>query len=69
MRTSSRRCRRRAAAAMRRAPPSSSAAVLASVRAGDVVMVKGSNSIRMARIVKALKERYGEADGRAAAKG
>jgi UDP-N-acetylmuramoyl-tripeptide--D-alanyl-D-alanine ligase len=45
------------------------AAVLANVRAGDVVMVKGSKGILVSRIVKALKERYGEADGRAAAKG
>jgi UDP-N-acetylmuramoyl-tripeptide--D-alanyl-D-alanine ligase len=34
-------------------------AVLASVRAGDVVMVKGSKGILVSRIVKALKERYG----------
>jgi len=45
------------------------AAVLANVRAGDVVMVKGSKGILVSRIVKALKERYGEAHGRAAAKG
>ena len=35
------------------------AAVLANVRAGDVVMVKGSKGILVSRIVKALKERYG----------
>jgi UDP-N-acetylmuramoyl-tripeptide--D-alanyl-D-alanine ligase len=45
------------------------ATVLASIRAGDVVMVKGSKGILVSRIVKALKERYGEAAGRAAAKG
>ena len=33
-------------------------AVLASVRPGDVVMIKGSNSIRMGAIVEALKERF-----------
>ncbi|HRK25376.1 MAG TPA: UDP-N-acetylmuramoylalanyl-D-glutamyl-2, 6-diaminopimelate--D-alanyl-D-alanine ligase, partial [Beijerinckiaceae bacterium] len=32
--------------------------VLAAVRAGDVVTVKGSNGSRMARIVAALKARY-----------
>jgi len=45
------------------------ATVLANVRAGDVVMVKGSKGILVSRIVKALKERYGEVAGRAAAKG
>jgi UDP-N-acetylmuramoyl-tripeptide--D-alanyl-D-alanine ligase len=34
-------------------------AVLAAVRPGDAVTVKGSLSMRMALIVKALKERYG----------
>lgn len=34
-------------------------AVLATVRPGDVLMVKGSNSIRMALIVEALKHRHG----------
>jgi UDP-N-acetylmuramoyl-tripeptide--D-alanyl-D-alanine ligase len=34
-------------------------AVSGAVRAGDVVMVKGSNGIRMGRIVKALNDRYG----------
>jgi len=34
-------------------------AVVADVRPGDIVMVKGSNSIRMALIVQALRERYG----------
>jgi UDP-N-acetylmuramoyl-tripeptide--D-alanyl-D-alanine ligase len=33
-------------------------AILASVRPGDVVMIKGSNSIRMGAIVDALKERF-----------
>ena len=42
--------------------------VLANVRAGDVVMVKGSKGILVSRIVKALKDRYGEAVGRAASK-
>jgi UDP-N-acetylmuramoyl-tripeptide--D-alanyl-D-alanine ligase len=45
------------------------ASVLANVRAGDVVMVKGSKGILVSRIVKALKERYGAAAHRAAAKG
>ena len=45
------------------------AVVLANVRAGDVIMVKGSKGILVSRIVKALKEHYGEAAGRAAAKG
>ncbi len=39
--------------------------VLGTLRAGDAVMVKGSNSIRMGRIVEALKARYanpGQAD-------
>jgi UDP-N-acetylmuramoyl-tripeptide--D-alanyl-D-alanine ligase len=45
------------------------AAVLANVRAGDVVMVKGSKGILVSRIVKALKERYGASAGRVAAKG
>jgi UDP-N-acetylmuramoyl-tripeptide--D-alanyl-D-alanine ligase len=47
-------------------------AVLGAVRAGDVVMVKGSKGILVSRIVKALKERYGQGSGeagRAAAKG
>ena len=34
-------------------------AVCAAVRPGDAVMVKGSLSMKMALIVKALKERYG----------
>ncbi|HEX8665683.1 MAG TPA: UDP-N-acetylmuramoylalanyl-D-glutamyl-2,6-diaminopimelate--D-alanyl-D-alanine ligase [Beijerinckiaceae bacterium] len=51
------------------------AAVLAAVRAGDVVMVKGSKGILVSRIVKALKERYAperfapDRESRAAAKG
>ncbi|GJD31545.1 UDP-N-acetylmuramoyl-tripeptide--D-alanyl-D-alanine ligase [Methylobacterium adhaesivum] len=35
--------------------------VLATLRPGDAVMVKGSNSIRMGRIVEALKARYANA--------
>jgi UDP-N-acetylmuramoyl-tripeptide--D-alanyl-D-alanine ligase len=42
--------------------------VLGSVRAGDVVMVKGSKGILVSRIVKALKDRYPPA-GAAALKG
>jgi UDP-N-acetylmuramoyl-tripeptide--D-alanyl-D-alanine ligase len=38
-------------------------AVSGAVRAGDVVMVKGSNSVRMGRIVKALNDRYGGRNG------
>ncbi|ACA14830.1 UDP-N-acetylmuramoylalanyl-D-glutamyl-2,6-diaminopimelate--D-alanyl-D-alanyl ligase [Methylobacterium sp. 4-46] len=34
-------------------------AVVAEIRPGDAVMVKGSNSTRMGRIVEALKARYG----------
>ena len=45
------------------------AVVLDAVRAGDVVMVKGSNSIRMGRIVTALKDRYGGGVKAAALKG
>jgi UDP-N-acetylmuramoyl-tripeptide--D-alanyl-D-alanine ligase len=33
-------------------------AVLAAIRPGDVVMVKGSNGSRMSRIVAALKQKY-----------
>jgi len=36
--------------------------VVAALRPGDAVMVKGSNSTRMGRIVEALKARYGVAD-------
>ncbi|ACL60311.1 UDP-N-acetylmuramoylalanyl-D-glutamyl-2,6-diaminopimelate--D-alanyl-D-alanine ligase [Methylobacterium nodulans] len=36
-------------------------AVLSEIRPGDAVMIKGSNSIRMGRIVEALKARYGGA--------
>jgi UDP-N-acetylmuramoyl-tripeptide--D-alanyl-D-alanine ligase len=43
--------------------------VMTEVRAGDIVMVKGSNSIRMGSIVKALKERYGDEPRAAASKG
>jgi UDP-N-acetylmuramoyl-tripeptide--D-alanyl-D-alanine ligase len=47
------------------------ATVLGAVRAGDVVMVKGSKGILVSRIVKALKERYGQGSDHAerAAKG
>ena len=41
--------------------------VLKTVRAGDIVMVKGSNGIRMGRVVTALKERFA-GDGRSAAR-
>ena len=34
--------------------------LLAALRPGDAVTIKGSNGIRMARIVQALKERLGE---------
>jgi UDP-N-acetylmuramoyl-tripeptide--D-alanyl-D-alanine ligase len=44
-------------------------AVLGAVRAGDVVMVKGSKGILVSRIVKALKDRYLPAPERHAAKG
>lgn len=45
----------------RHAPTSSELrdAVLGEMRAGDVVMVKGSNSIRMGLIVRALLDRFG----------
>ena len=43
--------------------------VLGAVRAGDVVMVKGSKGILVSRIVKALKDRYPPAPERHAAKG
>ena len=36
--------------------------VLSVLRPGDAVMVKGSNSIRMGRIVEALKARYADAE-------
>lgn len=39
--------------------------LLGALRAGDAVMVKGSNSIRMGRIVEALKARYAGAVDRA----
>ena len=39
------------------------AVLVAASRPGDVVMVKGSNSIRMALIVQALKERFAAAAG------
>jgi UDP-N-acetylmuramoyl-tripeptide--D-alanyl-D-alanine ligase len=43
--------------------------VLKAVRAGDVVMVKGSNGIRMGRIVDALKQRFASTTRAAAGKG
>jgi UDP-N-acetylmuramoyl-tripeptide--D-alanyl-D-alanine ligase len=43
------------------------ASVLANLRAGDVVMVKGSKGILVSRIVKALKDRYGAPAERAEA--
>jgi UDP-N-acetylmuramoyl-tripeptide--D-alanyl-D-alanine ligase len=43
--------------------------VLAAVRPGDTVMVKGSLGSRMGRIVKALESRYSAHDARAAAQG
>jgi UDP-N-acetylmuramoyl-tripeptide--D-alanyl-D-alanine ligase len=43
--------------------------VLKTVRAGDVVMVKGSNGIRMGRIVGVLKERFAPTDQRGSGKG
>jgi UDP-N-acetylmuramoyl-tripeptide--D-alanyl-D-alanine ligase len=43
--------------------------IVKTVRAGDVVMVKGSNGIRMGRIVNALKERFAGEDRAAARKG
>jgi UDP-N-acetylmuramoyl-tripeptide--D-alanyl-D-alanine ligase len=44
-------------------------AVLKTARPGDVIMVKGSNSIRMGSIVKALKERFAGNARAAASKG
>jgi UDP-N-acetylmuramoyl-tripeptide--D-alanyl-D-alanine ligase len=44
-------------------------AVLKAVRPGDVVMVKGSNGIRMGRIVKALRDRFSDEAPMAARKG
>jgi UDP-N-acetylmuramoyl-tripeptide--D-alanyl-D-alanine ligase len=44
-------------------------AVLKAVRPGDVVMVKGSNGIRMGSIVTALKERFADQARTAASKG
>jgi UDP-N-acetylmuramoyl-tripeptide--D-alanyl-D-alanine ligase len=43
--------------------------VLKAVRAGDVIMVKGSNSIRMGAIVTALKERFAGKPRASASKG
>ena len=43
--------------------------VCAEIRPGDAVMVKGSLSMKMALIVKAMKERYGAASMAAALKG
>lgn len=39
------------------------AALLAEVRKGDLVLVKGSRGVRMERIVELLRERYGNSDG------
>ncbi len=44
-------------------------AVVRAVQPGDAIMIKGSNSIRMALIVAALKERFGPGAGRQALKG
>lgn len=44
-------------------------AVCAAVRPGDAVMVKGSLSMKMALVVKALKERYGASETAHALKG
>ena len=44
-------------------------AVCETLRPGDAVMVKGSLSMKMALIVKALKERYGAGALAAALKG
>jgi UDP-N-acetylmuramoyl-tripeptide--D-alanyl-D-alanine ligase len=44
-------------------------AVLEAVRGGDVIMIKGSNGIRIGRIVKALKVRYGHGTTAAASNG
>jgi UDP-N-acetylmuramoyl-tripeptide--D-alanyl-D-alanine ligase len=44
-------------------------AVVRAVGPGDAIMIKGSNSIRMALIVAALKERFGPGAGRQALKG
>ncbi|MCB8821355.1 UDP-N-acetylmuramoylalanyl-D-glutamyl-2,6-diaminopimelate--D-alanyl-D-alanine ligase [Microvirga rosea] len=44
-------------------------AVCAAVRPGDAVMVKGSLSMKMALVVKALKERYGAGQNSHALKG
>ena len=44
-------------------------AVCAAVRPGDAVTVKGSLSMKMALVVKALKERYGASSTAHALKG
>ncbi|NIX76422.1 UDP-N-acetylmuramoylalanyl-D-glutamyl-2,6-diaminopimelate--D-alanyl-D-alanine ligase [Microvirga terricola] len=44
-------------------------AVCAAIRPGDAVMVKGSLSMKMALVVKALKERYGASSAAQALKG
>jgi UDP-N-acetylmuramoyl-tripeptide--D-alanyl-D-alanine ligase len=43
--------------------------VVRTVRPGDAIMIKGSNSIRMALIVAALKDRFGSGARRQALKG
>ena len=54
---------------MRRHPPNSLDAVCAAIRPGDAVMVKGSLSMQMALIVKALKDHYGASPTAHALKG
>jgi UDP-N-acetylmuramoyl-tripeptide--D-alanyl-D-alanine ligase len=44
-------------------------AVCSTIRPGDAVMIKGSLSMKMALIVKAIKEQYGAGSSAAALKG